>query len=164
MLTGSRMTEILTLPWEDIDLKTAELRLPVFKIIGRAVPLAPSAVRLLKSLPRDEDNPWVPAADSVFLVPDNTAPIPLTLRVPTFRPRTPPTTWPLFCAVFTHVALRSPGWTTVRDVAAPSLLEWERELSSWNAPLDPVFRRSLLRETGGAFLDGLLSGIKRMTA
>ena len=26
---------------------------------GRAVPLAPSAVRLLISLPRDEDNPWV---------------------------------------------------------------------------------------------------------
>ena len=31
----------------------------VSKTGGRAVPLAPSAVRLLASLPRDEDNPWV---------------------------------------------------------------------------------------------------------
>ena len=29
------------------------------KTSGRAVPLAPSAVRLLATLPRDEDNPWV---------------------------------------------------------------------------------------------------------
>ena len=29
---------------------------------GRAVPLVPSAVRLLTSLPRDEDNPWVIAS------------------------------------------------------------------------------------------------------
>ena len=32
---------------------------PDTKTGGRAVPLAPSAVRLLESLPRDEDNPWV---------------------------------------------------------------------------------------------------------
>ena len=44
-----------------------------------------------------------------------------------------------------------------------SLLEWERELSSWKARLGPVFGRSQLRETGGAFLDGLLSGIERKT-
>ena len=34
-------------------------RLPDSKTGGRAVPLAPSAVRLLKSLPRGEENPWV---------------------------------------------------------------------------------------------------------
>ena len=44
-----------------------------------------------------------------------------------------------------------------------SLVEWERELCSWKARLGPVFRRRQLRETGGAFLDGLLSGIGRKT-
>ena len=33
--------------------------MPDTKTGGRAVPLAPSAVRLLVSLPREEDNPWV---------------------------------------------------------------------------------------------------------
>ena len=44
-----------------------------------------------------------------------------------------------------------------------SLVEWERELCSWKARLGRVFRRRQLRETGGAFLDGLLSGIERKT-
>ena len=44
-----------------------------------------------------------------------------------------------------------------------SLVDWERELCSWKARLGPVFRRRQLRETGGAFLDGLLSGIERKT-
>ena len=44
-----------------------------------------------------------------------------------------------------------------------SLVEWERELRSWKARLGPVFGRRQLRETGGAFLDGLLSGIERKT-
>ena len=46
---------------------------------------------------------------------------------------------------------------------AGSLVEWERELCSWKARLGPVFGRRQLRETGGAFLDGLLSGIERKT-
>ena len=44
-----------------------------------------------------------------------------------------------------------------------SLLEWEGELSSLKARLGPVFGRRELRETGSAFLDGLLSGIARKT-
>jgi SRSO17 transposase len=44
-----------------------------------------------------------------------------------------------------------------------SLLAWERELSALKARLAPAFRRRELRETGGAFLDGLLSGIERKT-
>jgi SRSO17 transposase len=44
-----------------------------------------------------------------------------------------------------------------------SLLAWERELVSLKARLAPVFRRRELKETGGAFLDGLLSGIERKT-
>ena len=44
-----------------------------------------------------------------------------------------------------------------------SLLAWERELSSLKEQLAPVFRRRELKQTGGAFLDGLLSGIERKT-
>ena len=59
MLTGCRLSEIQKLRWEHVDLEAGELLLPDTKTGGRAVPLAPSAVRLLESLPRDEDNPWV---------------------------------------------------------------------------------------------------------
>lgn len=40
-----------------------------------------------------------------------------------------------------------------------SLLAWENELSSLKARRGPVFCRRELRGTGGALLDGLLSGI-----
>lgn len=59
MLTGCRLSEVQKLRWEHVDLEAGELRLPDAKTGGRAVPLAPSAVRLLESLPRDDDNPWV---------------------------------------------------------------------------------------------------------
>ena len=59
MLTGCRLSEIQKLRWEHVDLDAGELHLPDTKTGGRAVPLAPSAVRLLQTLPRDEDNPWV---------------------------------------------------------------------------------------------------------
>ena len=59
MLTGCRLSEIQKLQWEHVDLEAGELHLPDTKTGGRAVPLAPSAVRLLQSLPRDDDNPWV---------------------------------------------------------------------------------------------------------
>lgn len=44
-----------------------------------------------------------------------------------------------------------------------SLAAWEAELSALKARIGPVFRRSELRETAGAFLDGLLSGVERKT-
>ena len=59
MLTGCRLSEIQKLRWKHVDLEAGELHLPDTKTGGRAVPLAPSAVRLLETLPRDEDNPWV---------------------------------------------------------------------------------------------------------
>ena len=59
MLTGCRLSEIQKLRWDHVDLEAGELRLPDSKTGGRAVPLAPSAVRLLEGLTRDEDNPWV---------------------------------------------------------------------------------------------------------
>jgi SRSO17 transposase len=44
-----------------------------------------------------------------------------------------------------------------------SLVAWERELSVLKDRLAPVFRRREVRETGSAFLDGLLSGVERKT-
>ena len=59
MLTGCRRTEIRTLRWEHADLDAGELHLPDTKTGARAVPLAPAAVNVLATLPRDHDNPWV---------------------------------------------------------------------------------------------------------
>ena len=44
-----------------------------------------------------------------------------------------------------------------------SLLAWEGELSALKERLGPIFGRRELREVGGAFLDGLLSGVERKT-
>ena len=46
---------------------------------------------------------------------------------------------------------------------AGSLAAWESELSSLKARIGPVFGRREVRETAGAFLDGLLSGVERKT-
>ena len=59
MLTGCRLSEILTLRWAHVDLGAGELKLPDSKTGGRAIPLAPAAVRLLAALPRKPGNPWV---------------------------------------------------------------------------------------------------------
>jgi SRSO17 transposase len=48
------------------------------------------------------------------------------------------------------------GWTG-------ALLEWERDLAALKERLSPVFRRRELKETAGAFLDGLLSAVERKT-
>src|SRR5689334_14392486 len=44
-----------------------------------------------------------------------------------------------------------------------SLLEWERELVGLKGRLAPVFGRSEVRRSAGAFIDGVLSGISRKT-
>lgn len=49
------------------------------------------------------------------------------------------------------------------SVWSGSLLAWERELLVWKDRFAPVFRRRELKETGAAFIDGLLSGIARKT-
>ena len=59
MLTGCRRNEILTLRWEHVDLQHDELRLPHSKTGARAVPLSPTARRVLTELPRRADSPWV---------------------------------------------------------------------------------------------------------
>ncbi len=59
MLTGCRKTEIMTLPWEHVDLDRAEMRIVDGKTGSRTVHLSPSAVGVLKALPREPGNPWV---------------------------------------------------------------------------------------------------------
>ena len=59
MLTGCRRSEVLTLRWTDVDLEAGELRLGDAKTGPRAVQLPPTAVRLLETLPRQADSPWV---------------------------------------------------------------------------------------------------------
>lgn len=44
-----------------------------------------------------------------------------------------------------------------------ALLGWERELASLKELLAPAFGRREVKETAGAFLDGLLSGVERKT-
>jgi SRSO17 transposase len=44
-----------------------------------------------------------------------------------------------------------------------SLLAWERELTGLKSRVGQVLGRRELRETGAAFLDGLLSGVERKT-
>ena len=59
MLTGCRRNEILTLRWEDVDLDAGELRLRDAKTGARSVALPPAARKVLATLPRLPDNPWV---------------------------------------------------------------------------------------------------------
>jgi len=59
MLTGCRLTEILTLRWDDVDRTAGELRLRVGKTGARKVALTPMAERVLASIPRIPGNPWV---------------------------------------------------------------------------------------------------------
>ena len=59
MLTGCRRNEILTLRWEDVDLEARELRLRDAKTGARSVALSLSAIRVLSTIPRLAENPWV---------------------------------------------------------------------------------------------------------
>ena len=59
MLTGCRLSEIMTLRWENVALEAAELRLPDSKTGARIVHLGRPAVAVLCGIARDEGNPWV---------------------------------------------------------------------------------------------------------
>ena len=59
MLTGCRLSEILTLRWDDIDRAAGEFRLRDGKTGARMVPLTPTAEAVLDGIPRPPGNPWV---------------------------------------------------------------------------------------------------------
>ena len=59
MLTGCRLTEVLTLKWDDIDRKTGEIRLRDAKMGARMVMLTPAALRVLTEMRRVPRSPWV---------------------------------------------------------------------------------------------------------
>ena len=59
MLTGCRLSEIMTLRWEDVALEAAELRLPDSKTGAKVVHLGEPAVAVLRGIARVEGNPWV---------------------------------------------------------------------------------------------------------
>ena len=64
MLTGCRLTEILTLRWDDIDRTTGEIRLRDSKTGARMVVLTPAALQVLKDMRRVPRSPWVFAGNA----------------------------------------------------------------------------------------------------
>jgi integrase len=60
VLTGARLTEILTLRWDYVDLTNGVLRLPDSKTgPNKVIFLNDAAIRLLRAMPRMEANPFV---------------------------------------------------------------------------------------------------------
>jgi integrase len=59
LLTGARLSEILTLRWEHVDYETACLRLPDSKTGAKDIPLNSPALEALATMPRYHDNPHV---------------------------------------------------------------------------------------------------------
>ena len=58
-LTGARLSEILTLRWEYVDLANSVLRLPDSKTGAKEVYLNEAAIKLLRKMPRMVSNPYV---------------------------------------------------------------------------------------------------------
>ena len=59
ILTGCRLSEIMTLKWEHVDLAGKALRLPDSKTGAKVVHLGQAAFDLLMKIERIEKNPWV---------------------------------------------------------------------------------------------------------
>jgi integrase len=59
VLTGARLSEILTLRWENVDIENGLLRLPDSKTGAKLIYLNAAAVQLLRRVPRIQNNPHV---------------------------------------------------------------------------------------------------------
>lgn len=62
ILTAARTTEVLEAEWEEMDFENRLWVIPASRMKMKrdhVVPLSPSAMRLLKALPREADNPYV---------------------------------------------------------------------------------------------------------
>ncbi len=59
LFTGARLNEILSLRWEQVDLKSSLLRLPDSKTGAKTIALPAPAVQILADLQRQENNPHV---------------------------------------------------------------------------------------------------------
>ena len=59
LFTGARLSEILTLKWQWVDLDGARRNLPDFKTGKKTVHLSPMAYDVLRGLPRLSGNPYV---------------------------------------------------------------------------------------------------------
>ena len=59
VLTGCRLSEIMTLQWEHVDVAGKALRLPDSKTGAKVVHLGQPAIELLEKIERVEKNPWV---------------------------------------------------------------------------------------------------------
>ena len=59
MLTGCRLSEIMTLRWDFVALEAGELRLPDSKTGAKVVHLGEPARAVLRGIAREEGNPWV---------------------------------------------------------------------------------------------------------
>lgn len=59
ILTGARVSEILSLKWSYVDLERGLVFLPVSKTGQKPLFLSPSALKILQALPRLENNPHV---------------------------------------------------------------------------------------------------------
>jgi integrase len=59
ILTGARLTEVLTLRWDYVDLENAVLRLPDSKTGPKLIYLNDAAIKLLGTMPKAAGNPFV---------------------------------------------------------------------------------------------------------
>jgi integrase len=62
ILTGCRLSEGIEASWSEVDFEAAEWRIPAERMKGRrphTVPLSPQAIQLLRSLYREEGNPYL---------------------------------------------------------------------------------------------------------
>jgi integrase len=59
ILTGARLSEILTLKWAHVDFENAVLRLPDSKTGAKLIFLNAAAIALLQTIPRLQGNPYV---------------------------------------------------------------------------------------------------------